>query len=125
MPSYVSNHCVLYCHSLVEKNLVLLKNVFHESVNIVNFIKSCPLSTCFIMTLFDCSLCILMRNGCLKEWHFCSCLNCAKLFFFFFSWNTIKKKVLIDRLWLFKILILGRSFPQMSKKNFTIACDKI
>ena len=124
MPNYVSNHCVLYCYTLVKKNLVMLKNVFHESVNIVNFSKSCPLSTCFIMTLFDYALCILMCDGCLKEWHFCCCLNCAKLFFFF-SWNTIKKKILIDSLWLFKILILGRSFPQMSKNNFTIARDKI
>ena len=66
MPNYVSNHCVLYCYTLVKKNLVMLKNVFHESVNIVNFSKSCPLSTCFIMTLFDYALCILMCDGCLQ-----------------------------------------------------------
>ena len=106
---------------LWKKNLVLLKNVLNESVNIVNFIKPCPLSTCFIMTLFDYVLCILKYNGCLKEWHFCSCLNCTKLFFFY---GIPLKKILIDRLWLFKTLILGRSFPQWAKRIFLLLMIK-
>lgn len=52
VPNYTSNQCILHGCTVVEKNLVLLKNVLNESVKMINFIKSCPLSTCFVITLF-------------------------------------------------------------------------
>lgn len=50
VPYCIRNPWILHCHILVEKSLVLLKN---ESVKVINFIKSCPLSSCFIITLFN------------------------------------------------------------------------
>lgn len=48
VPNYISNQCILHCHTLVKKGIVLLKN---ESVKIINFVKSCPLNTCFIILI--------------------------------------------------------------------------
>lgn len=52
VPNYASNQCILHGCTVVKKNLILLKNVLNESVKMINFIKSCPLATCFVITLF-------------------------------------------------------------------------
>lgn len=112
VPNYVSNHCILYCHTLVEKNLVLLKNVFHESVSIVHFIKSCPLSTCLLWLYltahcaFWCTVVVSRTGTFAVVW--------IALNFFFFH-GTPLKKILIDwgylRFWYW-----AEVFPKWAKR---------
>lgn len=133
-PSYTSNLCIFYCHSVKRKCQFHLRTPLIKLEKLLMLINLNPLIHVFFLfgatkwkvhTKHFCC----MLNGCLKEKYLCHHLS-WKVNYLLFSWNMFSLKRTTDKLWPFKLEYLADIFSKMTKislslqeKQWTICCQ--